>query len=146
MGSLSSEELFISPLASVVLFILVLLSLEYGSRFFLRMQEPPSLEWKVLSLFRGDLFNVSGRLAELPDVHGLRGVRSLYAMSREGDPVLQSKAASALAALTHVVCVDSSTPPPAQLRALATLTRRFTAPARGMAALGLGLDPALRQI
>ena len=74
-GTLSSDQLFISPLSSVLIFIFMLVCLEYGSRFFLRMQQPPSLDWKVLDHFTGNLFDVEARRRQLPDNLGLRGVR-----------------------------------------------------------------------
>jgi hypothetical protein len=144
-GTLSSDQLFISPLSSVLIFIFMLVCLEYGSRFFLRMQQPPSLDWKVLDHFTGNLFDVEARRRQLPDNLGLRGVRSLHAISSESDPVLQSQAASNIATLVHLAAAGSQEPPPAQLRALASLVGRFTPSSRGMAALGIAfaaLDPA----
>ena len=139
MGQLSAEELAISPLASVVVFIVVLVCMEYGSRFFNRMQEPPALEWAVLSVFHGDLFDAPTRRQQLPSELGLGGVRSLYAISTDSDPTLQSRSASSIASLLHLAVNGGERPEPAQLTALAALTRKFTPAARGHAAIGLAL-------
>jgi hypothetical protein len=122
MGNLSTEELFISPLASLVIFVVVMIFLEYGSRFFNRMQEVPSLEWKVLELFRGDLLDVLTRREALPRGLGLGGVRSLHMLAAEEDPSMQSRAASAmplsvrgeasLAARRALRAMAVETPPP----------------------------------
>ena len=139
MGQLSSEELVISPLSSIIIFIVVILCMEYGSRFFLRMQEPPSLDWGVLSIFKGDLFNAEARRLHLSNELGLGGVRALYTISSDSDPSLQSRAASAIASLLYLT-VSGEPPPSEQVRSLCDLTRKFTPSARGHAALGIALN------
>ena len=137
MGNLSTEELFISPLASLVIFVVVMIFLEYGSRFFNRMQEVPSLEWKVLELFRGDLLDVLTRREALPRGLGLGGVRSLHMLAAEEDPSMQSRAASAIASLLHLAATVTEAQPDEQLRALAALTGKYTLGSRAHAAIGV---------
>ena len=137
MGVLSPEELFISPLTSAILLVVVILFLEYGSRFFNQMQELPSLNWKVLELFNGELFDLSTRRDMLPNNLGLGGVRSLYALSADNDPGKQSRAASSLASLLHLTATAGEGQTAEQLSALAALTNRYTPSARGHAALGI---------
>lgn len=137
MGVLAPEELFISPLASAVLLIVVILFLEYGSRFFNRMQELPKLDWKLLEHFAGELFDVSTRRDTLPSSLGLGGIRSLFVLSADSNPALQSRAASSLASLLHLAATAAESQPEEQLRALAMLTHKYTPSARGHAALGV---------
>ena len=145
MGALDSSQLFISPLASIFVVIFVIMALEYGSRFFRKMQEVPSLDWKVLEVYSGELFDVNTRRESLPSALGLSGIRSLYALAADEDPNLQSRAASSLASLMHlaasVVAEQPEAQPEAQLEAqleaLVSLTRRYTSSSRGHAALGV---------
>ena len=137
MGILSPEELFISPLTSLFVLVVVILALEYGSRFFNRMQELPKLDWKVLEIFSGELFDVQARRDTLPNSLGLGGVRSLYALSADENPAMQSRAASSLASLLHLAATATEALSEEQLRALASLTAKYTPSARGHAALGI---------
>ena len=141
MGVLSPEELFISPITSILLLVLVVVFLEYGSRYFQKMQELPNVEWRVLEVFTGELFDVTTRRDHLNPALGLGGVRSLYAQSADANPIIQSRAASAIASLHHLAAngmLDASTAPSDEhIRALATLTNKYTASARGHAALGV---------
>ena len=75
MGVLSPEELFISPITSILLLVLVVVFLEYGSRYFQKMQELPNVEWRVLEVFTGELFDVTTRRDHLNPALGLGGVR-----------------------------------------------------------------------
>ena len=99
MGTLSNDELFISPLSSLILIAIMLVMLEVGSRYFKWKQELPSLDWRVLEQFRGSLFDVRVRRELLRPVFGLGGLRSLHALSDDEDPSLQSRSASSIAAL-----------------------------------------------
>ena len=58
MGKLQSDELFISPMVSIIALATVVVLLEYGSRFFHRMRQVPSQEWHVLEYFAGELVSI----------------------------------------------------------------------------------------
>jgi hypothetical protein len=125
MGALSADEMHISPVVSIVLLIVMVLLMDFGSRYFIRKMRVPALQWSVLDHIGGELMDAEVRQTQL----------AASGPNRR----LQADAASSLAVLQTLTSVRSDGIELEEAEALVDLVARYTASSRGHAAVGLAV-------
>ena len=103
------DDLLISPVMSLVLVVVLMLLMQWGSSFFGRMQQVPQHSWELLNVVPGDLFDSEARGTLLGEA-SLAGLRSLVSMSGDASSVTQCRAASSLVTLQQVARCRRATP------------------------------------
>ena len=139
MGALSADEMHISPVVSIVLLIVMVLLMDFGSRYFIRKMREPALQWSVLDHIGGELMDAEVRQTQLASHPALAGLRSLIIAASGPNRRLQADAASSLAVLQTLTSVRSDGIELEEAEALVDLVARYTASSRGHAAVGLAV-------